>query len=219
MSRTRWLIVAAVCGALLGGLADGPAGAAEADEAAVAATVERVVEAAGGRDKLLTLFGMRERLIGNPDGVKTGTERVFVLEPPKYWWRNKRDREGEPAKLLVWAWTLGALTDPKSKLTAVDPINDGQAELFGIEVSETITPPLRMYFNKEDKLLARIDWRGSTHRFSEWKELDGLKYASRAIGYTRGGKAWYQSDILELTRLQELPEGLTRGGEGEVIKD
>ncbi len=90
-------------------------------------------------------------------------------------------------------------------------MTDGEVELMGIEVSETITPPLQVYFDRQTHLLVRMDWRGSIHRFSEWKELDGLKYASRTIGYTRNtGKAWYQSDILELKRLRELPEGLSR---------
>ncbi len=78
---------------------------------AVEAAVQRIVAAVGGEEKLLTLFSMKESLIGNPDGIKTGRERSFVVEPPGYWWQGKKDREGEPAKYLVWAWTLGAFTN------------------------------------------------------------------------------------------------------------
>lgn len=185
--------------------AEAPARSAELN-----AAVGKIVEAAGGADKLLTLFSMKESLVLNPDGVKKGSERFSVLEPPRYWWLNKADRGAEPAKFLVWAWTLGALTEPKSKLTALPEIADGEATLFGIEVGETITPAMKIYFDKRDNRIARIDWRGSIHRFSEWKEAEGLKYPARTIGSYTNGKAWYQTDISEVTRLKELPEGLKR---------
>jgi len=176
-----------------------------------AAIVAAAVEASGGKDKLLTLFSMKEQLILGPDGKKKGSPRSTVLEPPKYWWQGGKDRSGEPAKLLVWVWTLGAFADPKTKLTSIADLTDGDRSLVGLEASGSLEPPMKIYFDKETKLLTRIDWRGSIHRFSEWKELDGLKYPSRTIGsYTAGDKPWYQTDITELVRLKELPEGVTR---------
>jgi hypothetical protein len=71
---------------------------------------------------------------------------------------------------------------------------------------------------REYRLLA-IDWRQSRHLFREWKKTDdGLWYASRAIGIrfadpkkkVLAKQPWYQSDILELTRLKDLPAGLNR---------
>ncbi|MGE3821864.1 MAG: hypothetical protein AB7I30_20820, partial [Isosphaeraceae bacterium] len=79
------------------------------------ARVKDVVSAVGGEAKLLKRFRMKERLNVSPDPTKKGSERVSVLEPPKAWWVGVTERvrdEKEPAVFLVWAWTLGALTNP-----------------------------------------------------------------------------------------------------------
>lgn len=55
----------------------------------------------------------------------------------------------------------------------------------------------------------RLDWRGDFYRFSEWKEHDGLKYASKTILYKKkDGKPWFFHEITGLERLAKLPEGL-----------
>jgi hypothetical protein len=191
-----------------------PASVAQA-EPAMSPAPEKLVDAAlqaiGGKDKVLTLFSMKEQLVLGPDGKKKGSPRSSVLEPPKYWWLGGKDRAGEPAKLLVWVWTLGAFADAKSKLAAIPEIRDGEATLVGLELTGSVDPAMKVYFDKQTGLIARIDWKGSLHRFSEWKELDGLKYPSRTIGsYAAGDKPWYQTDITEIVRLKELPEGLKR---------
>lgn len=178
---------------------------------AAEALVQRAVAAAGGEERLLRVFRLKERLILNPDGVKTGTERTSVLAPPRVWWVGKKERvsaEREPAIFLEWAWTLGALTDPASKLEPLPELRDGEQPLVGVRVSGTIDPPLDVYFDSGAHRLARIDWRKDTHRFSEWRELDGLHYPSRTIGVKPTGKVWYQTDILELEQLEELPPEL-----------
>lgn len=176
--------------------------------------VKQVVRAAGGEDKLLKLFRIRERLNVSSDPDKKGAERVSVLEPPSYWWLGKRERvkdDKEPATFLVWAWTLRALTDPKSKVEVIPEITEADRPAFGLRVSGTITPPMDLYFDKEVSRLVRIDWRTDIHRFSDWKEHDGVKYPAKCIGYKKAtGKPWYFSEILELERLKELPEGLKR---------
>jgi len=176
--------------------------------------VQQVVTAAGGADKLLKLFRIRERLNVSPDPEKKGNERVSVLEPPKYWWVGKKERvkeDKEPATFLVWAWTLGAMTDPASKVEMISEITESDRTAFALRVSGTINPPMDLYFDKAESRLIRIDWRADTHRFSEWKEHDGVKYPARCVGYKKAtGKPWYFSEIIELQRLQELPEGLTR---------
>jgi len=176
--------------------------------------VTKAVAAVGGEDKLLKLFRIKERLNVSSDPDKKGNERVSVLEPPKYWWVGKRERvkeEKEPATFLVWAWTLGALTDAKSKLAAVPELKDGDKALVGVRVSGTIDPPMELYFDKETHKLVRIDWRADIHRFSEWKEHDGAKYPSKCVGYKKAtNKPWYFTEILELERLKELPAGLKR---------
>jgi hypothetical protein len=191
-----------------------PASAAKTEPVmspAPATLVDAALKASGGKDKILTLFSMKEVLILGPDGKKKGSPRSSVLEPPKYWWLGGKDRAGEPAKLLVWVWTLGAFADAKSKLAAVPELRDGEADLVGLEITGSVDPAMKVYFDKKTGLIARIDWKGSLHRFSEWKELDGLKYPSRTVGsYAAGDKPWYQTDITEIVRLKELPEGLMR---------
>jgi hypothetical protein len=176
--------------------------------------VQKAIKAVGGEEKLLKLFRIKERLNVTPDPMKKGNERVSVLEPPTYWWVGKKERvkeEKEPATFLVWAWTLGVLTDPKSKIETVPDIKDGETSAFGLRVSGTITPPMEIYFDTEKSLLLRVDWRSDIHRFSDWKEHDGVKYPSKCVGYKKAsGKPWYYTEILELERLKELPKGLMR---------
>ncbi len=119
--------------------------------------------------------------------------------------------EKEPAIFLVWAWTLGAFQDPASKLSRLDDIMEDGQTLRGIRISESITPPMDCYFERESGQLIRIDWRSDIHRFSEWKESEGFRYPSRTKGYKKkDNRFWYQTDVLEVTKLTELPEGLSR---------
>jgi hypothetical protein len=184
---------------------------AESAEPDPSALVGQVVAAAGGEDKLLKLLRIREQLNVTSDPAKKGSERISVIEPPTHWWIGKNERGSEPAKFLVWAWTLGALTDPKSKIEAIPEITEADKPAFGLRVSGTIDPPLDLYFDKIESRLVRLDWRSDIHRFSDWKEHDGAKYPAKCVGYKKSsGKPWYFSEILELERLKELPEGLKR---------
>lgn len=177
-------------------------------------TIKDVVNAVGSEEKLLRLFRIKEKLVVNEDPMAKAIDRTYVCEPPKYWWLGKKERvseEKEPATYLVWAWTLGILTDPKSKLDSVPEITVNNRKLFGIQVQESVTPPMTLYFDRETKLLTRIDWRTDQHLFSEWKDHDGVKYASKCVGYkAKTGKPWYYSDILSVERLKDLPKEYTR---------
>lgn len=185
-----------------------------AEEPSAPQLIDEVVTAAGGKEKLLTLLRIKERLNVSSDPEKKGNERVSVLEPPAHWWLGTRDRvkqDKEPATFLVWAWTLGALVDPKSKVETVPDITEDDQPAFGLRVAGTIDPPLDLYFNQADNRLVRIDWRSDIHRFSDWKEHDGAHYPAKCIGYKKAsGKPWYFTEILELERLKELPAGLSR---------
>lgn len=188
--------------------------AADPDSAAV---VKQVIDAVGGEDKLLRLFRTRETVNVSSDPDRKVPERVSIYEPPGYWWTGKNERvknaekPDEPATFLVWAWTLGILTDPASKLELIPDIVDDNKPAFGLRVSGTVNPPIDLYFDKAESRLVRIDWRSDIHRFSDWKELDGVKYPAKCAGYKKGSeKPWYFSEIVELERLKELPEGLLR---------
>lgn len=183
----------------------------------VKALVQQVVTAVGGEDKLLKLFRTRETVNVSSDPEKKAPVRVSVYEPPKYWWTGKNERvkdekkPDEPAIFLVWAWTLGILVDPASKLDVIPEIVELDKPTFGLRVSGTVSPAIDLYFDKATSHLVRIDWRTDIHRFSDWKEHDGVKYPARCVGYKKAtGKPWYFSEIIELERLKELPDGLKR---------
>ncbi len=176
--------------------------------------VVKVIEAAGGADKLLRLFRMKERYhfgaLPEPASGKSST-RDSVLEAPAYWWVGKKDRTDEPAKFDVWAWTLVALTDDRSKIEVVPDVTEDGRSVFGLRVSGTIDPPLELYFDRERLQLVRTDWRSDIYRFTEWKEHDGAKYPAQTIIYKKvGGKPWFYHEITEIERLRELPVGLSR---------
>jgi hypothetical protein len=176
--------------------------------------VKQIVTAAGGENKLLKLFRIKELLNVSADSEKSGNVRVSVLEPPKYWWVGTKERvkeEKEPATFLVWAWTLGALSDEKSKLEVIPDVVESERPAFGLRVSGSVDPPMDLYFDKSESRLVRIDWRADIHRFSDWKEHDGVKYPSKCVGFKKAtGKPWYFSEIVELERLNDLPENLKR---------
>lgn len=140
-----------------------------------------------------------------------------MYEPPNYWWTGKNERvkdekkPDEPATFLVWAWTLGMLTDPASKLEVIPDVVEADKPAVGLRVSGTVTPAMDLYFDMAESRLVRIDWRSDIHRFSDWKEVGGAKYPAKCVGYKKAtGKPWYFSEIIELERLKDLPEGLKR---------
>lgn len=196
--------------ALLAGLFVTSVEAADREPAEI---VRQVVEKAGGRERLLTLFRVEERLNVSSDPEKPGNVRTSVIEPPAHWWLGKKDRvtaDKEPAIFLVWAWTLGAITDPASKLEAVPDIVEQDRPAYGLRVSGTVTPPMELYFDAGEHRLVRIDWRSDIHRFSDWKEHDGVAYPAKCVGYKKTtGKPWYNTEITKLERLTERPAGLT----------
>ena len=173
--------------------------------------VGRVIAAAGGDDKLLTLFRMEERYSAGKEFVSPGTARVSVVEPPKSWWIGTKERGTEPAKITAWAWTLGVLKDPKSKLELLPDITDNEKLLTGLRITESVDPAIDMYFDKETIELIRVDWRNDIYRFSDWKNFDGTRYPAKCAMFRRSsGEPWFFHEIVTIERLKELPDGLQR---------
>lgn len=176
--------------------------------------VKATVDAVGGESQLLRLFRIKERLAIGADPAKIGSERISVLEPPGHWWLGNKDRvveSKEPATYLVWAWTLGAITDPKSKLESLVDIEHEGKPAYGIRISDTIVPPMDCYFDRASRRLVRIDWRADRHVFSNWREVDGVAYAAKVVGYKiKDDRRWYHTEIVEIERLKELPANLKR---------
>ena len=138
-------------------------GSAPASDPDPTAVVKQVVTAVGGEDKLLRLFRTRETVNASSDPEKKVPERVSVNEPPKYWWTGKNERvknevmPDESATFLVWAWTLGILADPASKLEVIPDVVESDKPAIGLRVSGTVTPPMDLYFDKaESRLIVRV---------------------------------------------------------------
>lgn len=170
--------------------------------------VRKAVAAVGGEDKLLRVFRMKDELYLGAS--QKPIMRVGFLEPPGFWWEGKVNRsveQKEPARFLVWTWTLGSLVDPKSKVTTLPDVDlDGQPA-FGLRVAGTIEPPLDAYFLRKHAKLAEIRWRDSRHVFSDWRQVDGVWYAAKCAGFRPKAKdAWYRTTIVEIERLKELPK-------------
>jgi hypothetical protein len=185
--------------------ADPPAGDAKT-------LVANVIKAGGGQDKLLGIFRIKEEFSHSPEPLpkEKRSSRTSILEAPKYWWVNNKDRSDEqPAKNVVWAWTLGVFIDPKTKVEVIPDIMENNRPAFGLRVSETVKTAIDLYFDKETNLLVRLDDRQDFYRFSDWKEHDGAKYPAKSIIFKKAnGKAWFHHEIVEIERLKERPDGL-----------
>lgn len=198
--------------------------AAASREPAVQKLVDEATAAVGGKEKLLQLFEMKERLVLGPKQPpevtpETKPSRTSVVEAPKHWWIGGKERGVEPAKLLVHAWSLAVLHDPAAKLELLADAKLGETSCRVLKVSGIAPEPLELYFSAETLRLFAIDWRSDRHLFDAWKTTTGgLAYPSRTIGYkfadrkakTLAAAPWYQTDILNITPLAELPAGLTR---------
>ncbi len=177
--------------------------------------VETAISAVGGKDKLLKIFRIKEVFhfgsTPEPAEGKKRSTRESVLEMPGHWWIGKKERGAEPAKDDVRAWTLNLLTDAKSKIEVIPDLTDEGKACFGLQVSGSVDPAMKFYFDKETSLLHRLDWRGDFYRFSDWKEHDGVKYASKTIILkAKDNKPWFYHEVLEIERLAKLPEGLAQ---------
>lgn len=177
--------------------------------------VDKVITAVGGQGKLLTLFRMKELFHfgdkAEPAEGKKRSTRESIVEPPLSWWIGTKERAEEPAKYDVWAWTLGVLTDPATKIEVIPDMTDEGKTCFGLRASGSVTPAMDLYFDMTTSLLLRIDWRDDFYRFSEWKETDGVKYASKTVIFKKAsGKPWFFHEVTEVERLKELPANVKR---------
>ncbi|MEZ5433864.1 MAG: hypothetical protein R3F31_22400 [Verrucomicrobiales bacterium] len=177
--------------------------------------VEKALAAVGGRDKLLKIFRMEEIFhFGNapePAEGKKRSTRVSVIEQPSLWWIGTKERAVEPAKDDVRAWSLDLLVDPKSVIEMIPDLTDEGRVCFGLQISGSVDPAMKCYFDKETNRLKRLDWRADFYRFSDWREHDGLHYAAKTIILKRKDDSpWFYHEILSLERLAKLPDGLAR---------
>lgn len=190
------------------------AGLAQAETSDPKPIVEKAILAVGGKDKLLQIYRLKETFhfgeTPEPAAGKKRSLRDSILSQPDHWWINKKERGPDPAKDDARAWSLDLLVDEKSRFEVIPEIVDEGQKCVGLRISGSVTPAMSMYFDQETMLLRRLDWRNDFYRFSEWKEHDGLRYASRTVIFkVKSGKPWFFHDITELQRLAKMPEGLS----------
>ena len=109
------------------------------------------------------------------------------------------------------------LLEPKSRIETVPDTTIAEKAVIGLRVTESIAEPITMYFDAQTHQLVAIDYTDTRHLFSEWKTTAaGHSYAAHVTGFrftdrnkgTVSDQQWYQTDILELTPLAELPAEL-----------
>ncbi len=189
------------------------AGLARAEASDPKPMVEKAILAVGGKDKLLKIYRLKESFhfgeTAEPAAGKQRSLRDSILSQPDHWWINKKERGADPAKDDARAWSLDLLVDAKSRFELIPEIVDEGRTCLGLRITGSVTPAMSFYFDKETYLLRRLDWRSDFYRFSEWKEHDGLRYASRTVIFKiKSGKPWFFHDITELERLAQLPTAL-----------
>jgi hypothetical protein len=198
--------------------------AACADETDPQKLVGQVLEAAGGEEKLLKLFRFRERVLvtktpAEPVTPEEKGNRTSVVEVSGDWWIGNAKRDKDKVRVLCWAWSLRLLLDPQSTIQSCHDIAVNDKPAFGLRVTESVKVPIDLFFDMESKRLVAIDYDDTRHIFSEWKKTaDGHHFPSHVVGFrftnrdagTLASNQWYQTDILELTPLNELPIELKR---------
>jgi hypothetical protein len=198
--------------------------AAHASESGPRELVSQVLETAGGEEKLLKLFRLRERLLVTKTPAEPVTQdekgnRTSVVEVSGDWWVGKAKRDKDKVRVLCWAWSLRLLLDPQSTIQSCHDITVNGKPALGLRVTESVKQPIDLFFDADSKRLVAIDYDDTRHVFSEWKKTpDGHPYPSHVVGFrftnrdagTLASSQWYQTDILELTPLDELPTELKR---------
>lgn len=213
-------VAAVIVATVIGGAFVAPTRAA--DDAAM--KVERVVRTAGGEEKLLKLFRFRERVLitstpAPPVKADEKGNRTSVVQVGGEWWIGDKARDKDKVRVLCWAWSLRVLLDPKAKVSEIGEATVGGMSAFGLRVEGVVRDPVDLWFGKDGARLAAIDYQDSRHLFSEWTQTSGGHwYPTHVVGHRFADRAarttvptqWYQTDILELTPLAELPAELRR---------
>jgi hypothetical protein len=185
-------------------------------------SVAQVIKAAGGEERLLDVFRFHERVLitSTPAPLvegETNGNRTSVVKAGGGWWVGTNKRNKDKVRVLCWAWSLRILLADKSRIEAIPQIVVDEKPAFGLRVTGSVKEPIDLFFDKETKRLSAIDYTDTRHVFSDWKKTnEGHRYPTHVAGFrfadrnsrTLQERQWYQTDILELVPLKELPSGL-----------
>ena len=140
-------------------------GFARADEARP--LVEEAVKVVGGADKIPKIFRWKEPwFLGESSNANP---REALLVPPTAWYQDGKNlatgnADRTEKAYLVWVWTLAPLLALDSKLTLLPESTVGGKPIVGVRLTRDQQKDIDIYFEKENKRLARIDWRAYPDR-------------------------------------------------------
>lgn len=206
----------------LSGLALAIGGPCEAaDEKGVGTLVADVIAQAGGEAKLLKNFRLRERVLIQetpaPPPRETDANRTSTIEVGGRWWIGTQKRDKDKVRILCYAWSLRILLDPSAKIAALGEAKVAEKSALGLRVTNVAKDPVDLWFDKASLRLLAIDYADTRHVFSDWAATsEGHHYPKHVTGYrfvdvnakTVRDKQWYQTDLIEVTPLQDLPAEL-----------
>ncbi len=181
--------------------------------------IEKTIAVAGGEEKLLKIFRFHERVLitATPTPLVAGEtkgNRTSVVEVGGRWWVGANKRNKDKVRVLCWAWSLRILLDEKSKVEVLSDNVVMDRPVLGLRVTGSVQSPIDLFFYKESTRLAAIDYADTRHVFSNWKKTkQGHEYPAHVTGFRFAdikakkiqSAQWYQTDILTLTPLKELP--------------
>ncbi len=184
-------------------------GLARSDD--VPSLVSEAVKAAGGADKLPKMFRWKETwFLGEST---TANPREAILVPPSAWYQDGKNiaagnADRSEKTYLVWVWTLAPLLEKDSTLTLLPESMLGGRIIQGVRLTREKQKDIDLYFDKETKRLARLDWRSYQIDFADWKETDGFRYPAKSYVRRKDGTLHLRTEFLLLERLAELPKEL-----------
>ena len=195
---------------------------ADETDTSVNESVAQVIKAVGGEEKLLDVFRFHERVLitSTPAPLvegETNGNRTSVVKAGGGWWVGSKKRNKDKVRVLCWGWSLRILLDDKSKIEAIPDIVINKKPAFSLRVTGSVKEPIDLFFDMESNRLTAIDYTDTRHVFSDWKKTkDGHLYPAHVAGFrfvdrkshTLQEQQWYQTDILELVPLKELPNDL-----------
>jgi hypothetical protein len=222
------------------------AGASRADDQDCRAIVGKAIKAVGGSERLAefkaqtwkekgTFYGEGAAqpytgtyTVGWPDQFRMEIEGVFTLvlngdkgsfkEGGKTQEMTKEQvAQQKESQYAGWVTTLLPLKEKDFQLSSLGESKVGNRAVVGVKVTHPGHNDVKLYFDKENGLLLRSEYRfkdARTGKESEivstggdFKEFNGVKFPTK-IDMKRDGKNFVEAQILEVKPLEKVDPGL-----------